>query len=312
MSAKNVYGSLNRLLFQFQKVRLWVSSFVLGSNFDLISIPKGAIMSSNLPERINTKAKISIPKGAIMRTSGNTNFRAFAPFQFQKVRLWVTFDEEELSKLCDFNSKRCDYECICKCCNWCSKFYFNSKRCDYEASWRNEKSRAKYISIPKGAIMSVRRGEIASTFGNFNSKRCDYENLENNEFLKIANFNSKRCDYEFWPSIVWACISYFNSKRCDYEPTGIFCVKSAMVISIPKGAIMRLLKLHIVSKMMWISIPKGAIMSLSWIWRWSEGWQISIPKGAIMSRSVYIDGQRYLLFQFQKVRLWADTSTVCR
>ena len=52
----------------------------------------------------------------------------------------------------------------------------------------------------------------------------------------------------------------FNSKRCDYE----YILKAFLVfiilISIPKGAIMRIKHLFLLSHFLAISIPKGAIM----------------------------------------------------
>ena len=80
------------------------------------------------------------------------------------------------------------------------------------------KTTAKWISIPKGAIMRRALMLKPSSVTDFNSKRCDYENT--------------------WFFIV-PMFFYFNSKRCDYEHGNVSLYSYSHIISIPKGAIMR-------------------------------------------------------------------------
>ena len=58
-----------------------------------------------------------------------------------------------------FNSKRCDYE-LPKGAGASTRFpCFNSKRCDYERATIEIYVSALFVSIPKGAIMSIRLGQ---------------------------------------------------------------------------------------------------------------------------------------------------------
>ena len=88
--------------------------------------------------------------------------------------------------------------------------------------------------------MSNQLRTINYPFPSFNSKRCDYEQLE----CKILQKNHR-----------------FNSKRCDYELDYCFHTFFLFVVSIPKGAIMRISAIAFELSTSAVSIPKGAIMS---------------------------------------------------
>ena len=146
-------------------------------------------------------------------------FLVRSKFQFQKVRLWVLVCSiaKELSDMFQFQKVRlwasgCNVKSTAVSC-------FNSKRCDYETT----------------------KKQCPKKMPSFNSKRCDYEETINLEiYKKRLCFNSKRCDYElkFSTEQQHSCLS-FNSKRCDYEKQRELKSWKKILVSIPKGAIMR-------------------------------------------------------------------------
>ena len=77
----------------------------------------------------------------------------------------------------------------------------------------------RLVSIPKGAIMSVK--------GN---KRKNKANLVSIPKGAIMSF---LCVHNFVPLLS------FNSKRCDYEKFPLRASELSFAVSIPKGAIMR-------------------------------------------------------------------------
>ena len=246
-------------------------------------------------------------------------------FQFQKVRLWVKTIWRGSDDVIRFNSKRCDYEkvygipkrdivavSIPKGAIMSTDEYsftdvqrecFNSKRCDYE------------YEHAQAAVESYC----------FNSKRCDYEKEAWANLYADKCFNSKRCDYERLLPNQYFCAESFNSKRCDYELTGFSFINNFIKVSIPKGAIMRSIVRYFLI-IFSVSIPKGAIMSASkkqrrepkfvgfnskrcdyeWL-KCQEKREINVSfnsKRCDYELMKLDKNERYIWFQFQKVRLW--------
>ena len=149
-----VKGLIALLLFQFQKVRLWGTKKVsLFYTFSVISIPKGAIMSSGKQTKRNCTISDFNSKRCDYESLNHISAFNATLFQFQKVRLWERKNLFLAHRCSNFNSKRCDYEKSLIFSIILAIFYFNSKRCDYEYFIVRFTLSSKSISIPKGAIM---------------------------------------------------------------------------------------------------------------------------------------------------------------
>ena len=121
------------VLFQFQKVRLWVDEIIDSApGVPIFQFQKVRLWGAIRSFKTDRFTSISIPKGAIMRPA---NIRIFLSVYY-------------------FNSKRCDYEIYPSLTNrlWYS-FQFQKVRLWGMSIYRF--NQCCTISIPKGAIMSL-------------------------------------------------------------------------------------------------------------------------------------------------------------
>ena len=178
MRAEREGAKGRELIFQFQKVRLWAKvhagDVLVWVNFN----SKRCDYELPAPQKVKCDCVISIPKGAIMSQLFNIKTIIFINFNSKRCDYESQLGSRLAHSRVNFNSKRCDYEIQYAIEQAIPAFDFNSKRCDYEVqkndfrktlrrfqfqkvrlwAYRPSYIAAKiYISIPKGAIMSVFR-----------------------------------------------------------------------------------------------------------------------------------------------------------
>ena len=145
---------------------------------------------------------------------------------------------------------------------------FNSRRCDWQRYYGRFWSISFEVSIPEGAIDSQIDYLVGSGRRGFNSRRCDWQTEtflkeyidEKFQFQKVRltgtlyeriayeenSFNSRRCDWQgYLPPLDHVSGARFNSRRCDWQTLFSRAIGAVDWVSIPEGAIDRLILLSL-------------------------------------------------------------------
>ena len=122
---------------------------------------------------------------------------------------------------------------------------------------------------------------------------------------KLNNFNSKRCDYEKRKQTqLHSFLCDFNSKRCDYEEYKNGLCKHHYDISIPKGAIMRIMQCKFIKAYYYFNSKRCDYELVEPLFDFVLRHIFQFQKVRLWVSIIGHHIEPILQFQFQKVRLW--------